>query len=126
MQSCTKFLQARGASFGHSSTSMSPTVVFRTTLPDVAGCKTVDMGNSATYNYRYFEPKARSFGVFQVRGLSRALGSCSCSPSSSAGDCDDSVDSLIKINKAEHQFKILTVSWNRNVTKIMHQKVVKD
>lgn len=43
-----------------------------------------------------------------------------------AGDCDDSVDSLIKINKAENQFKIYTVSWNRNVTKIMHQKVVKD
>ena len=43
MHSCTKFRQAFGASFGQSSTSISPTVVFKTTLPDVAGCKTVDI-----------------------------------------------------------------------------------
>ena len=43
MHSCTKFRQAMGASFGQSATSISPTVVFKTTLPEVAGCSTVDM-----------------------------------------------------------------------------------
>jgi hypothetical protein len=106
---------------------MSPTVVFRTTLPDVAGCKTVDMGNSATYNYRYFEPKARSFGVFQVRGLPRS-GLVLLQPKLQATvatatilwiHCDDQKNKL----KISSRYR---VNWSRNVTKIIHQKVVKD
>jgi len=37
MHSCTKFRQAKGASFVHNSTSMSPMFVVMTTLPEVGG-----------------------------------------------------------------------------------------
>jgi len=42
---------------------MSPTVVFRTTLPDVAGCKTVDMSSSASSAYQNLMVQ-RTLGAF--------------------------------------------------------------